>query len=620
MCGIAGFLGSGDEQSLARMCDSLSRRGPDSHGTYSGGGIGLSHTRLSIIDLSSLGHQPMQSASGKLVVSFNGEIYNHKALRKEIETAGLYQFRTGSDTEVILAAYESMGVSGFSKLDGMFAFALYDARSETLHLVRDRMGKKPLYWGVFDGTLIFGSEQKALIQHELFKKEIDLESLTAYLAYEYVPTPRSMLKGVHKLPPASYLSFKKGSDPTIHTYWSLPRQEVGDSYQEAAKKTDILLAQSVAKRLVSDVPLGVFLSGGIDSSAVAYYARQYGDVRTFSVGFDDTDFDESQFSREVARALGTDHTIEHFSAMQCIESIRDVFSYLDEPMADASILPTYLLSGFTSKHVTVALGGDGGDELFAGYPTFQAEALVGAYARIPKLLREHVIAPAVRALPSSDTNLSIDFKLKRFIAGADAPVHERHQRWLGAFTDVHERAAILQSSDLSNPFDSQKSFFEGALNRNDYLNRVLWSYARTYLMDEVLVKVDRASMAHGLEVRTPFLDTALVEYVMNLPYRYKYSGFTGKRLLKSVMRGKLPDSIIDRKKKGFGIPLARWLRTDLNPLMHELLSDDALKKSAVFNAGPIQRLIAEHESGTADHRKKLWTLIVFQLWHAQWMQ
>ncbi len=620
MCGIAGFLGAGDEQILANMCRALSRRGPDDHGTYSGGGIGLSHTRLAIIDLSSLGHQPMQSESGKLVVSFNGEIYNYKALRKEIETSGLYQFRTGSDTEVILATYESMGVDGFAKLDGMFAFALYDARSETLHLVRDRMGKKPLYWGEFNGTFIFGSELKALMQHELFKKEIDPESLTAYLAYEYVPTPRSMLKGVHKLPPASYLSFKKGTRPTINTYWSLPQREVNDSFEEAVKKTDVLLAEGVGKRLVSDVPVGVFLSGGIDSSAVAYYARQHGDVRTFSVGFDDKDFDESHYAAEVARILGTEHTEERFSAKQCIESIRDVFSYLDEPMADASILPTYLLSGFTRQHVTVALGGDGGDELFAGYPTFQAEALVGAYSHIPQLLREHVIAPITRALPSSDTNLSFDFKLKRFIAGSDAPIHERHQKWLGAFTDAHERTGLLLSSDTSNVFESQRSFFDGAHGRNETMNRLLWSYARSYLMDEVLVKVDRASMAHGLEVRTPFLDIALVEYVMNLPYHYKYSGFTGKRLLKSIMRGTLPDSIIDRKKKGFGIPLARWLRTELNPLMHEILSDEALAKSGVFNPAPVQQLIAEHEAGTADHRKKLWTLMVFQLWHTQWIR
>ncbi len=620
MCGIAGFLGSGSEQTLSSMCDALSRRGPDDHGTYSGAGLGLAHTRLAIIDLSSLGHQPMHSASNRAHVAFNGEIYNYKTIRRELEDAGMYQFRTESDTEVILALYETMGVNGFSKLDGMFAFALYDSASETLYLVRDRFGKKPLYWGVFDGTMLFGSEVKALMRHSAFKKEVDSESLSAYLAYEYVPTPRSLFKGVHKLPPASYLVFKKGSEPEIQAYWTRPQTPVSDSFETAVTKTDTLLHEAVGKRLVSDVPLGVFLSGGIDSSAVAYYARKFGEVRTFSIGFEDKDFDESQYAREVAQMLGTEHTEERFSSAKCIECISDVFSHLDEPIADASILPTYLLSGFTRKHVTVALGGDGGDELFAGYPTFQAEAVTGAYNVIPHFIRSGVIAPVIRSLPSSDTNLSFDFKLKRFIAGADAPTHERHQRWLGAFTDSTERAALLHSSSAGEPFDSQKVFFEGEKDSNDHLNRLLWSYARTYMMDEVLVKVDRASMAHGLEVRTPFLDTALSEYVMNLPYSYKYSGFTGKRLLKSVMRGKLPNSIIDRKKKGFGIPLARWLRHDLNPLMHELLSDEALNRSDVFNAAPVQSLIAEHEAGTADHRKKLWTLMVFQMWHAAWMR
>jgi asparagine synthase (glutamine-hydrolysing) len=363
----------------------------------------------------------------------------------------------------------------------------------------------------------------------------------------------------------------------------------------------------------------VFLSGGIDSSAVAYYARRHGEVRTFSIGFDDADFDESGYARTVANELGTLHAEERFSSQRCIDVIPDIFTYLDEPIGDASILPTYLLSQFTRRHVTVALGGDGGDELFAGYPTFQAEALVGAYTMLPAILREHVIAPLVHALPSSDTNMSVDFRLKRFVDGAGMPESERHQRWLGAFTDDTERSMLLKREGGTRLFDTQRDFFIPHESRDSFLNRLLWSYARTYMMDEVLVKVDRASMAHALEVRTPFLDTELFSYVSSLPYGYKHKGFNGKRLLKSVMRGKLPSSIIDRTKKGFGIPLARWLRTDLNPLMHELLSRDALQKSGVFNEAPVTRLIEEHESGHADHRKKLWTLMVFQLWHNAWI-
>ena len=616
MCGIAGFLGRGDDATLASMCDALSRRGPDDRGLYTGGGIGLSQRRLAVIDLSPGGHQPMESVSGKTVVTFNGEIYNYKQIRDELK--GVYEFRTESDTEVILALYEQLGVAGFSKLDGMFAIALYDTVSETLYLVRDRFGKKPLYWGIFDGTILFGSELKALMRHPSFKKEIDPTSLELYLAYEYVPTPRSIFKGVRKMEPASFLTFKAGAEPVVRSYWTPPVAASLDPYEVALERTDTLLNAAVAKRLVSDVPLGVFLSGGIDSSTVAYYAKQHGEVRTFSIGFDDPDFDESSFARDVASVLGTIHSEERFSSKTCVDIVPEVFAYVDEPMADASILPTYLLSGFTRKHVTVALGGDGGDELFAGYPTFQAEALVGAYRAIPDAVRSRVVEPLIRALPSSDTNMSFDFKLKRFIEGAGYPDHERHQRWLGAFTDDAERSSLLRQPTTVHPYDAQKGYFEGVTDRGAYLNRLLWSYARTYMMDEVLVKVDRASMAHGLEARTPFLDTALSEYVLTLPYEYKYKRFTGKRLLKSVMRGKLPTAIIDRPKKGFGIPLARWLRTDMNALMHTLLSEDALTKSGLFQPDRIRVLMEEHESGAADHRKKLWTLMVFQMWFQKW--
>ncbi len=618
MCGIAGFLGQGSTDTLGAMTRALSRRGPDDHGVYSGGALGLAHTRLAIIDLSAMGHQPMKSTSGDTVIAFNGEIYNYKSLRKEIEALGAYSFRTESDTEVILAAYETMGEAGFAKLDGMFAFALYDSKRETIHLVRDRFGKKPLYWGVFDGTLLFGSELKALMCHPSFKKELDPESVAAYVAYEYVPTPRSIFKGVSKLAPASHLTYTHGATPVIREYWSLAHTKQNVPYDEALRRTDELLSQAVEKRLVSDVPLGVFLSGGIDSSAVAYYARQLGAVRTFSIGFDDPDFDESSFAREVAQALGTEHTEERFSAQTCIDMISDVFGYLDEPMADASILPTYLLSGFTKQYVTVALGGDGGDELFAGYPTFKAESFVGLYRALPGAMRTHMIEPLVQRIPAGGSYMSIDFKLKKFIEGATTPDHERHQRWLGAFVNDRERQELLVSRAHTDPFDAQRVFFEHT-SEKDPGNALLWSYMRTYMMDEVLVKVDRASMAQSLEVRTPFLDTALVEYVTGLPYAYKYARRTGKRLLKDVMRGKIPSSIIDRKKQGFGIPLSRWLRNELNPLMHEMLSDDALARGGVFNPAPVQRLMREHEAGTHDHRKKIWTLMVFQLWSASWM-
>lgn len=613
MCGIAGFLGQGDDAMLSQMCATLARRGPDDHGTYVSGAVGLSQARLSIIDLSEGGHQPMKSGSGRTVITYNGEIYNYRELKQEL--AGSYAFKSESDTEVILALYEAYGEAGFSKLDGMFAIALYDSVQEALYLVRDRLGKKPLYWGIHNGTLLFASELKALMRHESFRKEIDRAALEMYVAYEYIPTPHTIFKNTYKVPPASYVRYVRGTEPVTREYWSLPKNTSADSYGEAIEKTDTLLARAVEKRLVSDVPLGVFLSGGIDSSTVAYYAAQAGETRTFSIGFDEPDFDESAHARTVAEALGTVHTEEIFSASRCMELVSEVFSYLDEPIADASILPTYLLAGFTRQHVTVALGGDGGDEVFAGYPTFQAEQFVGAYNAIPTALRRAVIEPAINALPTRESYMSIDFRLKKFLDGASAPVHERHQKWLGAFVDTHERSHLL-SNPASDVFAPVKAYVDAL---PDSGNGILWSYVRTYLMDEVLVKADRASMAHGLEVRAPLLDTALLEYVFSLPYSYKFKGGTGKRLLKSVMHGKLPQSIIDRKKKGFGIPLSRWLRYDMNALMHELLSSAALKKSDVFSGPAVQRLIDEHESGTRDNRKKLWTLMVFQMWHNAWI-
>ena len=620
MCGIAGFLGAGDEKTLGKMNAALGRRGPDDHGTYLHDGAGLAHTRLSIIDLSASGHQPMKSASGNTVITFNGEIYNFPELRRELEAGGTYLFRSNTDTEVILALYEKYGVEAFSRLNGMFAFALYDVRKKSLILVRDRLGKKPLYWGIFNATLVFGSELKALMCHKDFKKEIDPWAVQLYLTYEYVPTPLSIFKGFRKLEPGSYLVYTSGTQPEEKRFWDITRTSSDLSFDGALGTLDRMLEASVARRLVSDVPLGVFLSGGLDSSTIAYYAGRVSKekVKTFSIGFTNDDFDESAYAQRVARALGVSHTTEHFSAGRCVELIPEIFSYLDEPIADASLMPTYLLSQFTRTHVTVALSGDGSDELFAGYPTFRAEALVNYYKHIPEGVRRRLIEPIIRSLPVRHSYFSFDFKLKQFLKGVETDSRHRHQRWLDAFNDAEARELLGHGGSGSSPYGHLNAYFPPGATREEFLNDLLWAYARTYLMDEVLVKVDRASMAHGLEVRAPFLDYTLVEFLQSLPYGYKYHRGTGKYLLKRLMEDKLPRDIVYRKKQGFAIPLGRWLAHELKPLSDELLSRRAIEKSGFFDPAAVQRIKSEHEEGARDNRKKLWTLMAFQLWHRHW--
>ena len=622
MCGIGGFWGEGNDKTLTNMNAVLARRGPNDAGIWKEGKVGLAHTRLSIIDLSDAGHQPMESSTGKTVIVFNGEIYNYKELRRELE--GAYAFRGKSDTEVILALYERDGTKAFNALNGMYAFALYDSHAKMLYLVRDRLGKKPLYWGLFDGTLVFGSELKALMRHEKFKKEIDPFAVQLYLTYECVPTPYSIFKNVRKVQAGGYVAFSWGSDPREELYWTLSREPLDISFSDALSLLDEKLARAVERRLISDVPLGVFLSGGIDSSTVAYYAKRASasPLQTFSIGFTDKDFDESEYAGTMARALGVEHSMEYFSPAECIELIPEVFAYVDEPLADASALPSYLLASFTKRHVSVALGGDGADELFAGYPTFQAEALLRAYLSLPAFVRQKAIEPLIQMMPVRHTYFSLDFKLKKFLEGARAPDRHRHLHWLGAFSD--DEAREVASGGLrshwrgATPYSHLDQFFRENTSRDGFLNDVLWSYLRTYCMDEVMVKVDRTSMAHGLEVRAPFLDHTVVEFVQNLPYQYKFRRLRGKHILKQLMKDRLPREIIHRKKQGFAVPIGRWLRRELKPLAHELLSKEALAEHGFFNYARVAHLLAEHEEGKKDHRKKIWTLLVFQLWYRQW--
>lgn len=622
MCGIAGFVGNGSRENLEKMADYIDHRGPDARGLFLDKNVGLAHARLSIIDLTRAGSQPMFNQDKSTAIVFNGEIYNFGSLKKELEDSG-HLFKGHSDTEVILALYDFYGESCFERLVGMFAIAIFDFKKNKLILTRDRMGEKPLYWSHNKGIFVFASELGAIMDSKIVPKEIDLVSLNKYLLFDYVPTPGTILKNVYKLEPGTYLVYEKG-EIRKHTFWR-PAQNLSRlNEREALLRLDEFFGDSISGQLISDAPLGVFLSGGIDSSTIAWYAQKHSKepIDTFSVGFKDVDFDESKYAREVALLLGTNHherIVTPEDALSVINKIPEVFS---EPVADASVIPTLLLSEFAQEHVKVSLGGDGGDELFAGYPTFQAEQLFRIYNSFPKTIKS-ICEKIIDCLPRGDGNFGLRFSLKKFISSEQQISEHRHGEWLGSFSEK-QRIAVT-SGALKSVVQKENVFEDVDKHKNEYtqadpLNRLLYVYLRSYLMDEVLVKVDRASMHHGLEVRAPMLDYRLTEFVFSLPYNLKYRRFHTKYLLKKLMQGRLPSNILQRKKKGFGVPLSRWLKGELRPLCDDLLDIEYLKRQGLFNIDYVSQLKNDHFEGREDNRKQLWNLMVFQMWYNRWIK
>lgn len=619
MCGIAGFVGKGDEATLRSMIHSILYRGPDFQDVSLIENAGLAHARLAIIDLNANSNQPFFTPDKKFGMVFNGEIYNYLSVKEELLKTGKYKFLTVSDTEVLLYAYIEYGLDFFKKINGMFALAIYDFNKKELLLARDRMGKKPLYYSVVSNTLIFASELKALLQHPLVTRELNLNALNEYLTFEYVPTPHTIFKNIQKLEASEYLIFRDGAISKKDSYWKVDFQKQNISFEDAVGKLDKLLNDAVSCRLMSDVPLGVFLSGGLDSSTVAYYAQKNSTqkIKTFSVGFDEKSYDESSYANLVAKHLGMEHYQQTLTSKQCLELIPEVLGKLDEPFADPSIIPTYLLSKFTREKVTVALGGDGSDELLAGYPTFISEKFAGLLHSSPAFLIKFVNAIS-GILPANDKNISFDFKVKQFLKGAGYPRQYTHTLWLGSFTpqlkDKLFTAAAKSMITNSHGMDCIDTYLSEIPDANEF-DKLLYSYYKTYLLDDILVKVDRASMYNSLEVRAPFLDVNVVEFLNTLPKEYKIQGYNTKRILKDVMKNKIPDEIISRPKKGFGIPLSAWLRTDLKPLCEKLLADESLVKQGLFDKQFVNGLKERHYSGKENNRKLLWNLMIFQEWY-----
>ncbi len=631
MCGIYGYLSTKEKVApdiLHSMGDSLRHRGPDGEGEEIQQsvewGIGLGHTRLSVIDLSPAGKQPMCNEDETIWITYNGEIYNFRELRTELQRNG-HRFKSNSDTEVIIHLYEERGVRCLERLNGMFAFAIWDRSEKTLFLARDRIGKKPLHYGLYDGGIVFGSEIKALLKHPKIVREIDLSSLNKYLSYEYVPAPGTIFKSIQKVRPGCFLLYKNGEVKT-EKYWDIPLSDHPISYKtedEYVEELREILEKSVRSRLLADVPVGVFLSGGLDSSLVAAMAKRNNeDIECFSIGFDDSSFDERKYAARVAQSLHLKQNLRIFSMSEMLANLEDLPRLLDEPLADASILPTYLLSKMTSEKLKVALSGDGGDELFAGYPTYQAHKLVTYFDSLPDSLKDAARSLAL-SLPVSDTNISFDFKIKQFLRGAGVSSEIRFFRWMGGFIDGEKKE--LLSDDLKaalrhhNSYEDIFSYIsESGLSKD--MERILYLSMKLYLQDDILVKVDRAAMANGLEVRCPLLDQEFVEFACRLPTKYKLKGLKTKYLLKKAARGILPNEIIDRRKKGFGIPITRWLRNELKDFMLNSLEETKIKRQGYFNYAYIKKLIDDHLEKKKDNRKALWTLLVFQIWHENYLE
>ena len=629
MCGIAGYaaLRAGatlDVAPVRAMLPRLAHRGPDDEGVHSATGVVLGHRRLSVIDVEG-GHQPLFGASDDTVIVANGEIYNYRELRTELEARG-HRFRTASDTEVAAHAYDAWGLDFLDRLDGMYALAVWDGARQRLVLARDRMGEKPLYVAETPDQLVFASELSAVMAHPAVAAHVDPVSLSAYLTLEYVPAPASLLRGVSKLEPAELLVLERGVVER-RKYWRLGANGAAApaapaSYTGAVERLRSLLESAVRTRLVADVPLGVLLSGGIDSSAVAALAARAGPVSTFSIGFDEPSFDESVHARAVARHIGSEHYERVVRASQMPELVPRLGALLDEPIGDASILPTWVLSRFAREHVTVALGGDGGDELFAGYPMHQGHRVARPIRWLPRAIGT-AATRAVRGLPVSHDNFAFGFKVSTFLRGAWERAPRNHAYWMASFTPAEQRlllapSALEAAGEAARALDAvERAWRESA--GLPFLARACHLDASTYLPNDILTKVDRASMAVALEVRAPLLARDVVEFAFSLPDAWRMRRLTGKRILRDAVRPLLPASILERPKKGFGMPVAAWLNGPLRPLTDAVLEPERLRRAGLFRPDAVAQLLREHRAGRTDHRKPLWTLLVFELWRDAWL-
>ena len=623
MCGICGVIDhNGDNKigdALIRgMCAAMKHRGPDDEGVYIGRGepsVGLGHRRLSIIDLSPAGHQPMSNEDGTLWIVLNGEIYNFMELRRDLEARG-HKFRSNSDTETVVHAYEEYGEGCVARLRGMFAFAVWDERKKVLFAARDRVGKKPFLYYSGGGKFCFASEFGSLLRSGLVPKEIDRQAIHFYLSLGYVPAPLSIYKEVKKLMPGDYMVVSENG-VSVKPYWRLDySKKLKITEEDAASELVGLLKEAVKIRLHSDVPLGAFLSGGIDSSTIVALMSQVSDrkVKTFSIGFEEEGYSELKYARVIAERFATEHT-ELIVRPKAIDILPMLVERYGEPYADSSCIPTYYVSRQTRDYVTVALNGDGGDESFAGYERYQAMKMAESIARMH-------IGPLIKGLsgmfPDSTEPRNAMRRIKRFLSAAGLPPAERYLRWVGISGDVDLKG--LYSREFRNEIECEAplNMFRERLRSEDgseMLDHLLRTDVETYLPNDLLVKVDIASMAVALEARSPLLDHKVMEFAAALPESYKMKRLVKKYLLKKAMAGSIPAEILNRRKMGFGMPVGRWLRGELNGMLRDtVLSKKALGRG-YFIPAEVMRLVDEHSEGKKDYSHQLWALLMLELWH-----
>ena len=620
MCGIVGFVNTSkaaDRSVLERMNTAIVHRGPDDEGYFVDRSAALGMRRLSIIDVAG-GHQPIHNSDRTKWIVFNGEIYNYRELRKDLEEHG-HTFYTNSDTETVLRLFDEYGPECIHQLRGMFAFAIWDTVERSLFLARDRVGKKPLLYSLKrNGSLIFGSEFRALLEHPDVGREVDLGAIDNYLSFQCVPAPQTAFRDIRKLEPAHWLLWKDGGI-TTKRYW-LPdfSKKIEITEAEAIEETTRILREATKLRLISEVPLGAFLSGGVDSSTVVALMAEVADrpVKTFSIGFEEEDFSELKYARAVANHIGAKHN-EFIVKPDALELLPTLVEHYGEPYADSSAIPTYYVARETRKHVTVALNGDGGDESFAGYERYAAMKLAEKYHFVPKMLRQRVMGPAVDILPTSELRRSRFRDLKRFMTAAELPKTERYLRWMSTFDSAAKKELFCEAvtAEFAKRRDVElidKWFRES--NGTGIVDAALLTDQMTYLPNDLLVKVDIASMANSLEARSPFLDHKVIEFAASLPGSLKMRRFETKSLLKKVATRLVPSDVVYRRKMGFGVPIGKWFRSSMKEFLREsLLSEKALSRG-VIRAEIIHRYVDEHTEARRDHSFPLWTFLMLELW------
>ncbi len=620
MCGFAGFtnLRGRNVETIARAAaEAINHRGPDEQDVFVTPTVALAAVRLKIQDLEH-GRQPMRSDDGRTVIVFNGEVYNHRELRRELEALG-HVFHSDCDTEVVLKAFVEWDVRSFERLRGMFAAAFWNERDRRLVLTRDRVGIKPLYYTAVGDDLFFGSELKTLFAHPDVERTLDRTGLSHYLSLNYVPTPFTLVEGIRKLSPGHWMEWRSGKIETA-PYWTLNfAPDASMTVADAERELDRLLGASVREHLLSDVPLGVWLSGGLDSSTILHYAAEASPTRlkTFSVSFSGQTCDETGYFREVARKYDTEHfELDLRGDHEVVDAVSGLTHYSDEPSADAGALPVWFLSRLTRQHATVALTGDGADELFGGYLTYVADGYARHLRRIPRPLRRAALALA-RQLPVSDAKISFEYKLKRMLAGSLLPPEESHFFWNGTFTG-REKARLFPDGPAVTTGDLYGRLSADPGTAAGYRNRYLYVDQHYYLTDDILYKCDRMSMAHSVEVRPPFLDHRIIEFAARLPENFKIRGGSLKWLLRRLMEKRLPQSVLKRRKEGFDIPAHQWFRGPLKAMLRDTLSERAVAESGLFNPTAVRRMVDDHLERRANCGYHLWGLMTLFQWMERW--